>query len=126
MNCNAWTIRTIPHKKFCSVKCKDEYRHYGSAFGPLRDYLTKLIVKASNEEAGKQFAAYVAEKDFRRHMAAAGFIHRSMLKPKEPELTPERLRSQIRETEKRLEAQIAQLWNAVSQINDLALGRTER
>ena len=79
-NCDGWFLKTRKNKRFCKASCKDEYNRHGSAFGPLKDYLTKLIQTASKEEAAKQFAAYVSGKDFRRQLAAAGFIHRSMIK----------------------------------------------
>lgn len=91
LNCNGWFLKTRKNKKFCKPECQQEYNRYGSAFGPLKDYLTKLIATASKEEAAMQFAGYVAGKTFRRQIAAAGFIHRSMVKPKPPELTPEGL-----------------------------------
>jgi hypothetical protein len=94
-NCNKFFLKIRKNKRFCSRGCKTEFARYGSAFGPLKDYLTKLIESASGGEAEKQFAAYVAGKDFRRQLAAAGFIHRSMLEPRKPALTPDGLQSQI-------------------------------
>jgi hypothetical protein len=87
--------KTRPNKKFCSRKCKEEFNRYGSAFGPLRDWLTKLIEKNAKGEAVRQFTAYLSSKDFRRELAAAGFIHRSQLKPKPAELTVEFLRESV-------------------------------
>jgi hypothetical protein len=81
-NCGKFYLKTRDNKKYCSLQCKDEFNRHGSAFGPLKDYLTKLIKKESKEAAAAQFAAYVAGKDFRRQLAAAGFIHRSMIRPK--------------------------------------------
>lgn len=75
-------FKTRKNKRFCCPECKDEYHRFGSAFGPLRDYLTKLIGIESKAQAAAQFTAYVQGKDFRRQLAAAGFIHRSMIQPR--------------------------------------------
>ena len=88
-NCNKWFWRVRPNKLFCSVQCSREFKRYGSAFGPLKDYLTKLIETTAGEIVAKRFTTYAQGKDFRRELAAAGFVHKSMLKPKPPEFTPE-------------------------------------
>ena len=103
-NDGKWYLKTRKNKRFCSKACKDEYNRYGSAFGPLRDYLTKLIGKASKEEVARAFAAFVASKDFRRQLAAAGFIHRSMLRPRNREQASAGLQEQMRELAGRITA----------------------
>lgn len=90
-NCNAWYRKTRKNKRFCSKECKEEFRRYGSAFGPLKTWLTKLIEESSKGEAANQFTLYVEGRDFRRQLARAGFIHRSMLKQLPPELRPKAL-----------------------------------
>jgi hypothetical protein len=116
-NCPKFFPKTRRNRAFCSAQCKKEFHEHGSAFGPLKDRLTKLIEQHSKEEAANQFAHYVASEDFRRQLAAAGFIHRSQLKKRTPANTPEALRGsldmtarQVRELEARLlsiEKQIA-------------------
>jgi hypothetical protein len=80
-NCDKLFDVTRPNRIFCSDTCRDEYHRYGSAFGPMKAYLTLLIEKASKEEAKRQLAAHVAGKEFRAALALAGFIHRSQIKP---------------------------------------------
>jgi len=82
-NCDKPYYLTRKHKKFCTTECKDEFHRHGSAFGPLKNHLTKLIRETGKEEAARQFEAYLSGADFRKHLSAAGFIHRSqILKPK--------------------------------------------
>lgn len=94
-NCNKLYEKNRPNKMFCSHDCKEEFRKFGSAYGPLKEHLTKLIAKHAAGEAAAQFAAYVAAKDFRRTLAAAGFIHRSMIKKRPAGMKPEALHAQI-------------------------------
>jgi collagenase-like PrtC family protease len=43
LNDNKQFRQTRPNRKFCCQKCKDEYNRYGSAFGPLRLKLEKMV-----------------------------------------------------------------------------------
>lgn len=120
-NCDALYYRTRPHKKFCSIVCKDEYHKYGSAFGPLKTYLTNLIQKAGKEEAARQFEAYLSSPEFRKHLAAAGFIHRSQILKPDMRETGAHLRGQVtvierllREHEERIVA--LETWRATGHL----------
>jgi hypothetical protein len=94
-NCPKFFPKTRPNREFCSQDCKDEFNRHGSAFGPLRERLTKLIEKASKEEAARQFAGVwpaatnllTTSPEFIRALKAAGFIHRSQLKKTAPSKT---------------------------------------
>jgi hypothetical protein len=105
-NCDKKFNKIRPNHIFCSAECKDEYRRYGSAFGPLKQFLIKLIEKSAGERAAaataEQFAAYVTGKGFRRHLVDSGFVHRSMLRKRPTHLSATALRASIRELEARL------------------------
>lgn len=67
-NCGAWFPLTRPKRRFCKDECKDEFHYHGSAFGPLKIRLEKLV------------ANLAAEAITPKRLAAAGFVHRSQLK----------------------------------------------
>jgi hypothetical protein len=87
-NCPKFFPKTRPNREFCSEDCKNEYNRNGSAFGPLRERLTKLIERRTKEETAARFEdAYKAtalllagDASFIRALRAHGFIHRSDLK----------------------------------------------
>lgn len=41
---------TKPNRRFCSQSCKDEYHRHGSAFGPLKERLEKLVASLAEEK----------------------------------------------------------------------------
>lgn len=99
-NCPKFFPKTRPNREFCSQDCKDEYNRHGSAFGPLRERLTKLIEKTSKEEAARQFEAVWRTgltqcPELVTAMTGAGFIHRSQLKKTAPEKTAAALRGSL-------------------------------
>jgi hypothetical protein len=99
-NCDKKFIKIRPNHIFCSTECKNEYSRYGSAFGPLKQFLVKLIEKSAGERAAaavaEQFAAYVTGKGFRRHLVDSGFVHRSMLRKRPVLLSATALRASIK------------------------------
>lgn len=42
-NCPKLFWKTRPNKLFCSEQCSREFREHGSAFGPLKEKLEKLV-----------------------------------------------------------------------------------
>ncbi len=44
-NCPKFFDKKTKWQRFCSKECKDQYHNYGSAYGKLRDTLTKLITR---------------------------------------------------------------------------------
>lgn len=42
-NCSELFPRTRRWQRFCCAECKNEFHRHGSAFGPLKDKLTKLV-----------------------------------------------------------------------------------
>jgi len=81
LNCNGWFEKTRKNKKFCRKECKDEYNRYGSAFGPLKEWLAKYIEKASKENFDRKLREFVTMPEGRGVLAEAGFVHRSELAP---------------------------------------------
>lgn len=75
MNCNKMYLKTRKNKKFCSRECQTEYGRYGSAFGPLKERLLKLIDQASKENFERRLREFVATDAGREVIKAAGFIH---------------------------------------------------
>jgi hypothetical protein len=67
-NCGDWFPLTKANRKFCKDQCKDEFHNHGSAFGPLKVTLTKLVEKLTRE-------ALTSDK-----LIKAGFFHRSKFK----------------------------------------------
>jgi hypothetical protein len=56
-NCNNFFLKTRKNKRFCKRECKNEFNRYGSAFGPLKDWLTKFIEQRAKEETVRRTAA---------------------------------------------------------------------
>lgn len=48
-NCFAPTPKRTGNKRFCSDQCRKEFHRHGSAFGPLRVKLEKIIAQATRE-----------------------------------------------------------------------------
>lgn len=91
-NCGKLYPLTKPNRRFCSDtgpgNCKAEYNRYGSAFGPIRDYLEKEVQRRSKEAARIELNAFLAsDQEFIQRLHAAGFIHRSQIKKHPIELT---------------------------------------
>lgn len=74
---------TKANRRFCNVKCKNEYHQHGSAFGPLKHRLEKLVVKLAGQAMSKEA------------MMRSGFIHRSQLRKKPADQRAEELRDDI-------------------------------
>lgn len=72
-NCNKFYSVTRDNKKFCCSKCKDEFHKYGSAYGPLKAKLEKLIAETCRAEALKQLEAFAKSEHFTLMIVAAGF-----------------------------------------------------
>lgn len=87
-NCPKFFLQTKPTKRFCSDDCRKEFNRYGSSFGKLKDKLEKMIGKEAAAIVAREFGKYVAGKDFKRAMSAAGFIHRSQMIKRTPEQRP--------------------------------------
>ncbi|MBF6570486.1 MAG: hypothetical protein IVW54_16590 [Candidatus Binataceae bacterium] len=66
---------TRKNRRFCKRECKDEYHRYGSAFGPLRDWLQKRIDQASKANFDQKFLAMLKTGEGRAAMVTAGFVH---------------------------------------------------
>lgn len=79
LNCNGWFLKTRKNKKFCKKECKDEYNRYGSAFGPLKEWIGKLIEKLSKETFERRLRVFLETEAGRAAITAAGFIHRDEL-----------------------------------------------
>src|SRR5271154_2023750 len=43
LNCDKKFEKTKPNRKFCKQDCKDEYNRHGSAFGPLKTRLERIV-----------------------------------------------------------------------------------
>jgi len=43
LNCDKKFEKNRPNRKFCQQSCKDEYNRHGSAFGPLKTRLERII-----------------------------------------------------------------------------------
>ena len=52
-NCGELFEPTKPHKRFCKEACRKEFHHHGSAFGPLRDKLVKLVREITGQHAAE-------------------------------------------------------------------------
>jgi hypothetical protein len=72
-NCDAKFLLTKPNRLFCSTACKNEYGRHGSAFGPLRVKLEKLVRKLVEAETKRGWTAQLAT------LRAAGFVMRDEL-----------------------------------------------
>jgi hypothetical protein len=70
---------TRKNRRFCKRECKDQYHRYGSAFGPLRDWLQKHIERCSKENFDRKLREMLSSVEGRAAMKAAGFIHTSEL-----------------------------------------------
>jgi hypothetical protein len=66
-------------KEFCSDKCRRQYHNNGSAYGKLRDNITRLVQKTAKEEVAAEFVKFTKGKEFKRALTDAGFIHRSQV-----------------------------------------------
>lgn len=94
-NCPKFFPVTRANREFCSVECKDEFHRHGSAFGPLKERLTRLIETNARQQAGQQLSDLIASPGFRGQVAALGFVHRSQFQKRPPENTSAGLRGSI-------------------------------
>jgi hypothetical protein len=93
-NCPQFLViasKRAKHKRFCSAKCRREWFRFGSAYGPLKEQLEKLI-EAKTKEATK---AETENQKFIERLRVAGFLHRGQLKKIKPEHTRRGMQSQI-------------------------------
>lgn len=95
LNCPKFFRLTKKTRRFCSDECRKEFHVYGSSFGKLKDKLTELIHAQSRDIVNTEFGRYVSGKDFKRAMAAAGFIHRSQIIKRQANTRPTSLLRQI-------------------------------
>ena len=72
-NCDAKFPLTKPNRLFCSTACKNEYGRHGSAFGPLRVKLEKLVRKLVDADTKRGWTTQLAT------LKAAGFVMRDEL-----------------------------------------------
>jgi len=61
LNCPKFFELTQPTRKFCSPACKDEYNHYGGAYGPLKQRIEKIITKMVIERVAASHVEILAE-----------------------------------------------------------------
>lgn len=78
-NCGSFFPKKRKDQRFCKKECKDQFHHYGSAFGPLRDWLLKHIERCSKENFDRKLLQTLSTAEGRAAMKAAGFIHRDEL-----------------------------------------------
>lgn len=93
-NCNKPFPLTKVNRAFCRQECKNEFHNFGSAYGPLKARLEKMIVvearRQSRLQARAQFNDY-ARRDLGRDLIAAGFVNRKRLRPQAPKATTAQL-----------------------------------
>lgn len=95
-NCDKPFPITRPGRRFCTTACRTEFHTHGSAFGPLRDKIQKLIEIETRQEVARQMDHFFrGNQQLRDAMAGSGFIHRSQLKKQPPEMTRAGLRGSI-------------------------------
>lgn len=54
LNCPKFFKQTKPHKKFCSMQCKDQFNKFGGAYGKLKEKLFAEIAKQVREETQRE------------------------------------------------------------------------
>lgn len=79
-NCGKLYPQTKPHKRFCKGQCKKEFHQHGSAFGPLKQRIEKMITKEVGSRVAMEVARVIAMHVNAEALARAGFIHRSQLR----------------------------------------------
>lgn len=67
-NCDKKFPLTKPNRRFCTTACKNEYGRHGSAFGPLKIKLEKLVRKLVATEVKTGWTTQLAT------LRAAGFL----------------------------------------------------
>lgn len=72
-NCDKKFPLTKPNRQFCTTACKNEYGRHGSAFGPLKIKLEKLVRKLVADESKRGWTTQLAT------LKAAGFVMRDEL-----------------------------------------------
>jgi len=72
-NCDKKFPVTKPNRMFCTTACKNEYGRHGSAFGPLRIKLEKLVRKLVAAETKTGSTTQIGT------LRAAGFVMRDEL-----------------------------------------------
>jgi hypothetical protein len=137
INCNDWITLSGRNtgndakRKFCSELCKNEYNRFGSAYGPLKAKLEKVIREAVKAETPKAVAPelkrIVHTEEFRELMHEAGFVHRSQIKRRPEELRAQALRDSIADLDKQLANTIEGLDRQLREIRrDIRRERTNR